>query len=92
MGIMGGAIALLFAGNIFFIKRLIDKVEKTEEIADGAAAKAEAFEKALEGFVTEIKGIRADLKSIYVLDKQLGKLEVQLDLLLKKDGYFSGHG
>lgn len=79
-------------GNIYFIKRLIDKLDKTEEIAREASIKADLLETSISKFTRELKSIRGNLTTITQLDKQLSKLEVQLDLILKKDGYFSGHG
>jgi len=85
-------ISTLLAVNVFFIKRLIDKIDKTEEIARTASQKATQLESAIATFVDQLKGIRRDMKGVHAIDKQLGKLEAQLDLLLKKDVYFSGHG
>lgn len=89
--IVGSAITALFGVNVFFIKRLVEKIDDTAEIAREAASKAAGFERSIDGFVKEIKGIRKDLREIHELDKQLGRLEAQLQLLLAKDGYFSNH-
>lgn len=90
--LIGSAFTILLGANAYFIKRLIDRIDHTAELASSAASKAATFERSIEGFVKEIKGIRKDLKEIHELDKQLSKLEAQLQLLLAKDGYFSGHG
>lgn len=90
--VVGVLFSVMFGANAYFIKRLIDKIDHTAEVARSAASKAASFERSIDGFVKEIKGIRKDLREIHELDKQLGKLEAQLQLLLAKDGYFSGHG
>lgn len=90
--VIGFLFSLLIAANAYFIKRLIDRIEHTAEVAREAASKAAHFERSIDGFVKEIRGIRKDLREIHELDKQLGKLEAQLQILLVKDGYFSGHG
>lgn len=82
----------MLAGNIYFIKRLIDKIDTTEKIARRASVKADTLATSISNFTTELHNIRGNLKTIADLDKQLSKLEVQLDLILKKDGYYSGHG
>lgn len=90
--VIGVLFSTMLGANAYFIKRLIDKIDNTAEVARNAAAKAGSFERSIDGFVREIKGIRKDLREIHELDKQLSKLEAQLQLLLAKDGYFSGHG
>lgn len=91
--LIASAFTLLLGANAYFIRRLIDKIDQTSDKAGTACYKVEMFEKSIERFVEEVKGIRKDLKEIHELDKQLGKLEAQLHILLSKDGYFtSGHG
>lgn len=92
IGLLIALASFLLAGNIYFIKRLIDKIDTTEKIARRASVKADTLATSISNFTTELHNIRGNLKTIADLDKQLSKLEVQLDLILKKDGYYSGHG
>lgn len=90
--VIGSVFTGLVAANAFFIRRLVDKIDHTSEVARQAASKAESFDRNLKDFVEQIRGIREDLKEMRTLDKQLAKLEAQLQILLVKDGYFGPPG
>ena len=90
--LVGFLFTLLMGGNIFFLKRVMDRIDIAHTKASDAEKSVEGIEDTIEKFLKEIAGIRQDLREIHKLDKQLSKLEAQLQLLLAKDGYFSGHG
>ena len=68
--ILIGVTALLFGGNIFFIKRLVDKVE-------GNSDSTKRMENTLVGFDSQLKDLKTDIKD-------LRRIEIEVAVLKSK--------
>lgn len=62
MSLSGAAIMLLLGGNMYFIKRLVDKIDA----AASTAAAANSAVAAMSGFLREIKADIKDLRRIEI--------------------------
>lgn len=83
---------ILLAANAYFIKRLIDKLDHTDQKATDALSEAKTYSRAAEKFLEQIREIRTDIRDMRSFDKQIAVVESQLALLLAKEGFFSNHG
>lgn len=69
-GILIGVASLLFAGNIFFIKKLVDKVETNN-------SSNQRVENSLKNFDDQLKDLKQDIKD-------LRKIEIEVAVLKSK--------
>lgn len=80
----GSLIALLLAGNIYFVKRLIDKTDKTDKTATAALALAKAQDKSMMIIAKRqektLGEIREELKELRHLEIDVAVLKSCLNL------------
>lgn len=82
--VVGGVISLLIAGNIYFVKRLVDKVEKTgdghEEVKGSVAqlsVNINAIGNQMRELKLDIKELRKIEIDVAVMRSQLNPIEVK---------------
>lgn len=68
IGLGGALVTLLLAGNIYFIKRLIDSIDKTDKTATAALrlAEAQSKDKTVDKALSEIKGELKELRRLEI--------------------------
>jgi len=66
--ILIGAASLLFAGNIFFIKKLVDKVDNNND-------STKRMEQTLTGFDIQLKDLKTDIKDLRRIEIEVAVLK-----------------
>ena len=69
--------AALLAGNLFFIKRLIDKIDSSSEIAKAAASVAQAATAAVSGVANQLREIKAQIADFRRIEIDVAVLKAQ---------------
>jgi hypothetical protein len=69
---LGSAVALLLSGNLYFIKRLVDKVEITAESSHSAATTAQLVASQMAELKAEVKDLRRVEIDVAILKGHLG--------------------
>ncbi len=69
--ILIGVASLLFAGNIYFIKRLVDKVDKNN-------SSNERMEISMKHFHTQLSDIKQDIKDLRKIELDVAVLKSKL--------------
>jgi hypothetical protein len=91
--ILGGIGSLLLGGNLYFIKRLVDKVEIAHDRAKDAAGTAHALMAVIMDLKQEIRDLRSIEVEVAIIRDRLGlrrRKEIS-DLSPAEDGANGGH-
>lgn len=70
ISILGGAVTLLLAGNLYFIKRLVDKLELT-------SAQGLQVSQTVNGIGNQLREIKADIKDLRRIEIEVAVLKAQ---------------
>ena len=70
-GILIAVASLLFTGNLFFIKKLVDKVEAN-------SSSSSRMEEALERFDHQLKELKQDIKDLRRIEIEVAVLKQQV--------------
>ena len=73
-------IGLLLAGNVFFVKRLVEKIENTEKIATTTAASATAAAASSNAVSNQMREIKAEIKELRRVEIDVAILKSHMGL------------
>ncbi len=73
--LLGAACSLLFACNLFFIRRLIDKIDKTAVSSSQTRGSLKLLTASVRIAGKELEGIKAELKDIRRLETDIAVLK-----------------
>jgi len=78
MVVSGSVLTLLLSGNIFFIKRLVDKLEKTATSHEKTSSHVSKLTEAVSGMGDKLREIKADIKELRRIDIDVAAFAVIL--------------
>lgn len=77
--IFGTVVALLFSGNIYFIKRLVDRLEKTANAHEKTTAEVSQLTQNMMGLANQMRDIKADIKEFRRIEIEVAVLRAQFN-------------
>lgn len=73
-------LSLLFAGNLFFIKRLVEKIDKTTSTAYVAANEVKTLQGSVDGVANQLREIKSDIKELRNVQIEVAVIKDRLGL------------
>lgn len=83
--IVGGLFSVLLAGNMFFIKRLIDKIEVTAQSASAASVAAANADASVKSLSNQMREIKSEIKDLRRVEIDVAILKHQMGLTRRDD-------
>lgn len=79
LAVSGTIITLLLSGNIFFIKRLVDKLERTASAHETTSGEVSQLTVAVSGMGDKLREIKADIKELRRIEIDVAVLRAQVN-------------
>lgn len=77
--IAGVILGLLLSGNIYFIKRLVDKLDRTAETNEETTATVNQLGRDVSGLGSQLTEIKLDIKELRRVEIEVAVLRAQLN-------------
>lgn len=77
---VGTGFSVLLAGNLFFIKRLIDKIEQSSKAASDASAAAANADQSVRSLSNQMREIKSEIKDLRRVEIDVAILKHQMGL------------
>jgi hypothetical protein len=78
VALTGTLAALLFSGNLYFLKRLVDKLDKTSNSHEETCAQVLTLSQNVNGLVLQVREIKLDVKELRKMEIDVAVLRTQL--------------
>ena len=78
MTVFATIISILFAGNIYFIKKLVEKIDLTATTAGTAMTKIESVQTTVSSVSNQLREIKTEIKELRHVEIEVAVLKAQL--------------
>lgn len=87
LAVAGTVITLLLSGNIFFIKRLVDKIDLTSKTQEAHSFQVSKLSQCVDGVANQLREIKIDIKELRRIEIEVAVLKAhQQHKPLQEDG------
>lgn len=83
--IIGTVVGLLMAGNLFFIKKLIDKIEISSVAASAATSQVQALQTLLEEMKNKMAELRDEIKELRRIEIDVAVLKSHIGMAKREE-------
>lgn len=77
IALAGSVIALLLSGNLFFIKRLVDKIDLTSKAQEAYSTEVSNLSQCVAGVSNQLREIKLDIKELRRIEIEVAVLKAQ---------------
>ena len=77
LAVTGTIITLLLSGNIFFIKRLVDKIDLASKAQEAHSSQVSKLSQCVDGIANQLREIKIDIKELRRIEIEVAVLKAQ---------------